>query len=148
MSSREKALWCSVLTDWARIFSVENGKNTAYGGRKGQQGVYFSPELVFLPKVNMFKVFFPFCTLTWRVNNYVSHEGTGINGRNESTKNIDKFLLIFSTLTFNWLYGLWLAIHLRSNFPVSLPSWIKDTNNSVFTTFEHISRQNDGNVKK
>ena len=28
---------------------------------------------------NMIKVFFPICTLKWRVNNYVSFQGKGIN---------------------------------------------------------------------
>ena len=34
---------------------------------------------------NMIKVLFPVCTSIWRVNNYVSRQGKGINGRNEST---------------------------------------------------------------
>ena len=34
----------------------------------------------------MIKVLFLLCTFTWRVNNYVSHQGKGINRRNESTK--------------------------------------------------------------
>ena len=36
-------------------------------------------------KHNMIKVIFPFLTLNWRVNNYVSRQGKGINRRNEST---------------------------------------------------------------
>ena len=35
--------------------------------------------------VNMFKVLFPNCTLSWRVNTYVSRQGKSINRRNEST---------------------------------------------------------------
>ena len=34
---------------------------------------------------NMMKVLFPICTLTWRVNSYVSPQVKGINRRNEST---------------------------------------------------------------
>ena len=34
---------------------------------------------------NMIKVLFPICTLTWRVNNYVSRQEEDINRRNEST---------------------------------------------------------------
>ena len=34
---------------------------------------------------NMIKVLLPFFTLTWRVNNYVSRQGKGINKRNVST---------------------------------------------------------------
>ena len=37
---------------------------------------------------NVIKVFFPNFTLIWRVNNYVSREGKGINRRNENTMNI------------------------------------------------------------
>ena len=31
-------------------------------------------------------ILFPICTLTWRLNNYVSREGKDINRRNESTE--------------------------------------------------------------
>ena len=41
-------------------------------------------------------VLFPICNLTWRVNNYVSRQGVGINRRNESTKT-QVFLLFGST---------------------------------------------------
>ena len=34
---------------------------------------------------NMIKVLFPICTLNWRVNNYVSCQGKGINGRTDRT---------------------------------------------------------------
>ena len=34
--------------------------------------------------VNIIKVLFPICILTWRVSNYVSRQGRGINRRNES----------------------------------------------------------------
>ena len=34
---------------------------------------------------NMIEVFFPNWTLNWRVNDYVSRQGKGINRRNEST---------------------------------------------------------------
>ena len=40
---------------------------------------------------NMIKVIFPICTLIWRVNDYVSRQGKGLNERNEST-NIIIFL--------------------------------------------------------
>ena len=33
---------------------------------------------------NFIKVLFPVCTLIWLVNNYVSHQGKGINRSNES----------------------------------------------------------------
>ena len=40
---------------------------------------------LFFSIVNMIKVFFPICTLTWRVNNNLSRKGKGINKRKEST---------------------------------------------------------------
>ena len=43
--------------------------------------------------VSMIKVFFPVCTLTWRVNNYVSRQGKGMNKGIESTNNIFFVLL-------------------------------------------------------
>ena len=42
--------------------------------------------------VSILQVFFPICTLTWRVNNYVSRQGEGINRRNESSKTEGWFL--------------------------------------------------------
>ena len=41
-----------------------------------------SPHLSFVNDTS--KVLFPTCTLTGRVNNYVSLQAKGINGRNES----------------------------------------------------------------
>ena len=42
-----------------------------------------SRHLYFLEK--MIEVLFPICQLIWRVNNYVSRHGKGINKRNQST---------------------------------------------------------------
>ena len=41
---------------------------------------------------NTIKLFFPICTLNWRVNNYVSRQGKGIDRRNESTKILINFV--------------------------------------------------------
>ena len=49
---------------------------------------YFPPEWAFLTLMLCFEtVLFRICTLTWRVNNYVSRQQKGINRRNESTEN-------------------------------------------------------------
>ena len=56
--------------------------------RKEMDGrvVYFPPESALLPLMLYFStVLFPFCTLTWRANNYVSRREKSINRRNEST---------------------------------------------------------------
>ena len=50
------------------------------------KAVYFPPESALLPLMLYFStVLFPICTLTWRVNNYVSRPGKSIKRRNEST---------------------------------------------------------------
>ena len=57
-------------------FSVERWKK-ARPMREEMVGkvVYFPPESEFLPLMLYFQtVLFPICTLTWRVNNYVSRQ--------------------------------------------------------------------------
>ena len=46
---------------------------------------YFRQSRYYSFRDIMIKVLFPFCTLNWRVNNYVSRYGKGINRRHEST---------------------------------------------------------------
>ena len=46
------------------------------------------------------KVLFPNCTLTWRVNNYVSRQGKGMNRRKESTDG-EPFLTLCRTNDIN-----------------------------------------------
>ena len=66
------------------LFPSKNGKNAACERRKGWKRFYFLPESAFFVFIaNMMKVIFPICTLTWRVNNYVSRQGKGIYRRNE-----------------------------------------------------------------
>ena len=67
------------------IFLFNGGKDAVYGRRNGRRGVYFPPELAFSSIDNMIKVLIRICILNWRVNNYVSRQGKGINRRNEST---------------------------------------------------------------
>ena len=45
----------------------------------------------------LMQVFFRICTLTWRVNNYVSRQGKDINRRNESAKTQLLFIFFEST---------------------------------------------------
>ena len=50
---------------------------------------FFPPESLLIVFVaTKFKVLFASCNSTWRVNNYFSRHGKGINRRNESTLNI------------------------------------------------------------
>ena len=75
------------------FFCSTDGKDEAYDGRNGWKYVCFRPEWAFFVfVVNIKKVIFPICTLTWRLNNYVSRRGKGIYSRNEST------VIIFSII--------------------------------------------------
>ena len=53
--------------------------------------VYFPPESACLTL--MYKVLFPICTLTCRVNKYVSRQGESIKRRKESAENTSLLLL-------------------------------------------------------
>ena len=55
------------------------------------EGVYIPPESAFPLWFSLTQVLFPTCTLTWRVDNYVSLQGKGKNGRNECTKGHNKY---------------------------------------------------------
>ena len=67
-------------------FPSKDGKDIAYEEKNGWKSVYFPQESEsFVFVVIMIKVFFPFCTSTWRVNFYVSCQGEAINRRNDST---------------------------------------------------------------
>ena len=77
------------------LFPWKNGIDAVYEGINGWKGVYFPPESAsFVFIVNVFKVFFPICTLTWRVNNYVSRQGKGINRRNENSIIIRAMIIV------------------------------------------------------
>ena len=39
-------------------------------------------------EVLVMQVFFPICTSTWCVNNYICRQGKGIDRRNESTRTV------------------------------------------------------------
>ena len=58
------------------FFLSKDGKDAVREGRNGWKGVYFPPESASFPLINnMIKVLFRICTLSWRVNNYVSRQG-------------------------------------------------------------------------
>ena len=90
---------------WIRTvhFLSKDGKGASYDGRDGWKSCLFPARVgKFDFDVIMYKVLFPICTLTWRVNKYVSRQGEGINRRNESTKNTS--LLTFSSTDDNIQY--------------------------------------------
>ena len=57
------------------LFPSKDGNDAFRERKNGRMGVYFPPELASFPLINlMIKVLFTFCTLIWRVNNYVSRQ--------------------------------------------------------------------------
>ena len=58
--------------------------------------------------VIIYKVLFIICTMTWRVNNYVSRQGKGKNERSESTdlEPLELLLALCSTDDINHYYYL------------------------------------------
>ena len=87
----------SVGTGMDTLMSVSDGLGPSIFCRKMEKArpmreemdgkvVYFPPESALLPLMLYFSAaLFPICTLTWRVNNYVSRQEKNINRRNEST---------------------------------------------------------------
>ena len=77
MSPLEEPLWYPFPTDRTVIFSVERWKRRGPWGKKWTERCLFSRQSRHLfPLINnMIKVFFPICTLIWRVNNCVSRQG-------------------------------------------------------------------------
>ena len=66
------------------FFSLKMGK--AQSMKKEMDGeVFISRQSRQFFIDNTIKVLPPICTLNWRVNNFVSRQGKGINRRNEST---------------------------------------------------------------
>ena len=67
-------------------FPSRDGKDAVSEGRDGWQMCLFAAIVgIFGFIVNMVEDLFRICTPTWRVKNYVSCQGKGINRRNEST---------------------------------------------------------------
>ena len=57
-------------------FLLKYGKGASHYGRDGWKSCIFPACVgIFDFDVIMYKVLFPICTLTWRVNNYVSRQG-------------------------------------------------------------------------
>ena len=76
----------------------------------------------------MIIVLFPFCTLNWRVNNYVSRQRKGINRRNERTNiiRLNTFVafgtvfIFLKTLTFCLDRNISLKIREDNHFVIKL----------------------------
>ena len=94
---------------------------------------------------DIIKVLFPICVLTWRVKNYVSRQGEGINNRNESTKYNNYFVQLL------FCYGKnTFAVKLEIYFPSQRGEQLfveKYLINAVCTTVEFFP-QCYGNLEK
>ena len=58
-----------------------------------------SRHFIFIDKI--IEVLFPNCTLTWRVNNYASHQGRGIKRKIDDTIIQESYYHFFNQLTIN-----------------------------------------------
>ena len=86
VSAREYSLWCPILTDWTRTFSVERSKRRYPWRKKWTEKCLFPTRVALFPFIdNMIKVLSRIGILIWRVNKYVSRQVKGNNWRNEST---------------------------------------------------------------
>ena len=92
---------------------------------------------LFIDKI--IEVLFPICTLTWRVNNYVSSQGKWNKQENWRFSYIRSPVI---TLYFSWESILMLVIISKSDISLNCQVWLKCRNKSVFTTAEHFPFQN------
>ena len=93
-------------SDWSDPYFFRRKMEKTRSVKEEMEGELFiscqSRHISFVSYLIWVKYFSLICTLTWRVNNFVSRQGKGINRRNESAKgNIFNITLIIS-----WLYWL------------------------------------------
>ena len=82
-------------------------------GEKMNDKVFFPAKGgIFCLINNIIEVLFPTCTLTWRMNNYVSHQVRGVNKKNEITNIIIKIV----QLIFCYCQNIF-AVNLETYFP-------------------------------
>ena len=89
------------------------------------------------------KVNFPICTKTWCVNNFVSRQGKGENGRNKSTdlEPLELSLALCSTYEFNQFYSsgnwkdckttIWFLFSKKQSLIIHPLSLFRKTGNSL-----------------
>ena len=98
---REEPLWYPCLRVWTRTFFCRKLEKMRSMKEEvdGQEFISRQSQQYYFIDI-MTNVFFPICTLNWRVNNYVSRQGKGIKRRIESTKIIIKIrslLILYSS---------------------------------------------------
>ena len=97
-------------SDWSDSYIFRQKMEETRSVKEKMEGnVFFSRQSRHISFVIfMIKVLFSTLYFTWRVNNYVSRQGKGINRRNESTREILNITLIIS-----WLYWLRLVVYFK-----------------------------------
>ena len=99
------------LPDWTRTFFRRKMESTRSMKVKMEWEVFisrWSRRFSFID--NMIKVLFSICTLSWRLNNYVSLQGKGINKRNESNIIIIHKFVAFCIVLFFWNHQLFASV--------------------------------------
>ena len=87
-------------------FLSKDGDDAACEKKNGRKRVYFPPDLALsFCRYYIKNTFSLLCTLTWRVNNYVSRQEKGINMKKESTKG-QILWSSFDSADCNWLFIL------------------------------------------
>ena len=129
LSSYGKSLWSFVyvvihcvgaeistlisISDWSDPYNFRRKMEMMRSVKEEMEGkVFISRQsrhisFVFI----MIEILSLLCTFTWRVNNFVSRQGKGINRRNESTKGRDFKI----TLIISWLYWLRLVVYSKES---------------------------------
>ena len=139
--------WCPFFTDQTRTFSSERWKDAVYDERNGE--VFYSrPSRHFSLIDNTIGVLFLIFTFNWRVNNYVSRQGKGINRRNESIIIIIKICSLWyciqflkkSTVCFHWNFSL--IIRRDQHFCYKIKNSIQSSQ------LTELFPQNHGNVEE
>ena len=95
------------------LFPSKDGKDAACDEKIEWKGVYFPPQSATCAfAVIMIKVLFPICTLTWRVNNYVSCHGKGFRQKKKSTfNNIIIIITIIIIIIINFIIIIFIIIN-------------------------------------
>ena len=145
LSAREKTLWCPFPTEQARKVSVERLRWRFLWRRKWREEWLFPARVgIFSLWIMKLKYFSVICTLTWRVNNYISRQGKGIKRRNEKIREWDP----------QYHFDYQLTVQIVTSFPLEIifsfisPQLNKNTNDSVSISVEQFSLQKDGNIEK
>ena len=97
------------ISDWSDPYILRRKMQKTQSVKEKIDGKMFISARVGILLLHLLrlKYFSLLCTVTWRVNSFVFHQGNGLKKRNESSKG--KILII--TLFISWLYWLRLVVY-------------------------------------